>query len=475
MSASGRSSRARLMPGILAPIAACIGALLGGAAAARAGDPNGPYPGLLPGDSEPVACPLGLDRSSPLSLAQAIDLALCNNAQVRAAWANIRVQAAAVGEARAAYWPTLSVNASELNDRTSYPGTRLPTTALTGKTVFGTLDWRLFDFGGRSATYHSAQALLDAAIASRDATIQKALSAVVQAYFEAVTARAAAEDKAQDEAVARETLASARRRQAGGGGAQNDTLQADTALARASLDENRALGAYDKAVAVLVYSLGVPPGSALDLPEDTDLPTRTGQKDLAAWLREAEQRHPALLAARAAVEAAQDEVVSARSAGRPTIDLTANYYQNGFPNEGLATTNTRVATVGVTVTVPLFDGFATHYNVEDARATVRVKEAELQDTEQATLMAVVEAYADAQSSLRNLSASEDLLAAAQAAFESSQRRYNQGIADIVELLNAQTALADAKGERIRCLAEWRSARLNLLASAGVLNRADLKN
>jgi len=440
-----------------------------------AGQPNEPYPAVLPGDSASVTCPVGSGPGTALSLANAVDLALCNNPQIRAAWANIRVRAAAVGVARAADWPTLSVSVSELNDRTAYSGAQSPATDTTGTMVVGEFDWRLFDFGGRSAMRHAAQALLEAAVASRDATIQKILGAVVQAYFGAVTAKAAADDRTQDESIARETLASAKRREAKGGGSHNDTLQATTALARASLDKNRAKGTYQKALAVLLYSMGVPAGRLINLAGDVDLRTGTEENDLSGWLKDTEQRHPAIVAARAAVAAAEDQVVAARSAGRPTIDLTANYYQNGFPYQGLTSTNTRVATVGVTVTVPLFDGFATHYSVEAAQATVRVREAELEDTRETTLMEVVQAYADAHSSLLNLTASGDLLTAAQAAFESSERRYAEGAADILEILSAQSGLADARSERTRCLAEWRSARLNLLASAGILNASDLKD
>lgn len=38
-----------------------------------------------------------------------------------------------------------------------------------------------------------------------------------------------------------------------------------------------------------------------------------------------------------------------------------------------------------------------------------------------------------------------------------------------------TALADARTERTRSLAAWRSARLRLLSSAGVLDRADIED
>ena len=83
-------------------------------------------------------------------------------------------------------------------------------------------------------------------------------------------------------------------------------------------------------------------------------------------------------------------------------------------------------------------------------------------------MEVVKAHADAGSSFRNLQASKRLLDIAAEALAGSQRRYGKGAADILELLNTQAALADARQERIRSLAEWNSARLRLLACVGVL-------
>ena len=86
---------------------------------------------------------------------------------------------------------------------------------------------------------------------------------------------------------------------------------------------------------------------------------------------------------------------------------------------------------------------------------------------------IVKSYADAQTSLLNLSASKELLEASLSAVNSSIRRYTKGAADILELLTTQNTLAESRQERIRCVAEWRSARLRLLANAGVLSR-DLK-
>ena len=56
----------------------------------------------LPGDGGPPPCPVVKDFAMPLTLAEAADLALCNNAQIKIAWSTIKIQAAALGEARAA-------------------------------------------------------------------------------------------------------------------------------------------------------------------------------------------------------------------------------------------------------------------------------------------------------------------------------------------------------------------------------------
>ena len=75
----------------------------------------------LPGDSEPIICPPRVDLARPLALGDAVDMALCNNPQLMASWAAIKIQSGALGEARATYLPTLNGSASKLRNETKYP------------------------------------------------------------------------------------------------------------------------------------------------------------------------------------------------------------------------------------------------------------------------------------------------------------------------------------------------------------------
>ena len=430
----------------------------------------------LPGDDEVAPCPVEKDFTTPLALNEAVDLALCNNPQIQSAWANIKVEAGALGEAKAAYLPTVTGSFSRIKDRTSFPdNSNLPGTKIISNTTFGTFNWRLFDFGARSANREAAEKLLTAALDSHDAALQKALSAVVEAYFDVYTTRAAFLAKTQSEEIANNTLIAAKKREAKGASAQSDTLQAATALAKATLEKNRAHGDYQKSLSVLVYSLGVPGTTQIILPESIDETTDHDDRELSDWLEHAQKNHPAILAARAELEAAQKKVEATRSDGLPTLDLTGNYYENGRPGQPLTPNKTRESTVGLVVSVPIFEGFARIYKVRGAEAQVEIKEAGLADTEHQIMMDVVKAHADATSALQNLQASDDLLKSAQNALGVSKRKYDKGAADILELLNTQAALADAEQERIRSLAEWRAARLKLLASAGLMGRNAIGN
>jgi outer membrane protein len=406
--------------------------------------------------------------NTPLALADAVDLALCDSPQVQQTWAAIKQQAGVLGEARAAYLPTLTASVSKLHTETTYPDFPVSNTYQNGHTGSASLNWRLFDFGARAANKHAAEQTLAAALASHDAALQKTISAVIGAYFDAVTAKASMDASARAADLAQETLDATKRREAKGAAAVSDTLQATTALAKARLTAQRSIGDYRTAMSVLQYTMGLQPGVSISLAEEPTTVKKDALADLQQWLTEAQLRHPAIVAARAQWEAAKAKVEATKDEGLPTIDLTGNVYRNGYPNQGLQATRSTTSSIGFMLTVPIFDGFSQQYKVKEAEAQAEQGEAQLHDTEHQVLMDIVKAHADAQAALADLDASQTLQQAADAALASAKKRYDKGAADVLELITAEQALADADQERVRCLADWRSARLRLMANAGAL-------
>lgn len=428
---------------------------------------------LLPGDEFPALCPGQTELGRVLTLSDAVDQALCKDPQIKASWAAIKIQAGLVGEARAAYLPTVNGTYSVLRNRTEYLEFPDSNTTQKGHTSYMALNWRLFDFDGRSANRKSANQLLVAALASHDARVQKTLSLVIAGYFDALTASATAAARSRATQLANDTLGAAQRRQAQGAAGRNDSLQAATALAKAQLAEQRALGESHKALSTLAYAIGLPAGAVIKLADVDSVLPNEAISELAQWLMDAQSRHPAILAAQAQLESAKEKIAVVRSEGLPTIDWVTNFSQNGYPNQGLQSTKSKTTTFGLTVTLPLFDGFARSYKIRGAEAQAEQSEAQLRDVENQILTEVVKAYSDAVASLANLTSSERLLASARESDESSRRRFDKGAADILERLSVQSALIDAEQERIRCLSEWRSAKLRLMANSGLLGRLSI--
>jgi outer membrane protein len=423
-------------------------------------------------DGALVKCPAQVDLSQALGLGEVIDLALCNNPIIKQDWAAIKIQAGAVGEARSAYLPTANATyGPRQQTQVNYPQSLYNANSIAnGKMSYANLTWRLFDFGGRAANRASSNYLLGAALASHDASIQKVMAATIQGYFDVLTAGATVKAKVQATDFSKSSWEATLRRENKGVSAKSDTLQAQTVLAKAQLESSRANGAYRKAQASLIFAMGLPTTTTLTLQEPSEHPQRQDIKDLNAWLLEAQEDHPAIKAAKAQWESAKEKITAARAAGMPTLDFVGNFYQNGYPNQGVQPTKSNTTTVGLTFNIPIFEGFGTTYKIRGQQAQAEKAVADLEDATNQILTEIVKSHADAISSLANLESSQKLLEVASAAVNSSVKRYDKGVADILELLTTQMALAEAQQERIRCLAEYRSARLRLLANAGALDK-----
>ena len=298
-------------------------------------------PQPLPGDDTSIQCNFNIEPNGILTLAKAIDITLCKNPQIKTEWTNIKIQAAAKGEASSAYLPTLSASVSKMHDETYYPGSQTPSTLNQSTGLYANLNWRIFDFGERKANYQAADALLQSAIFTLNATTQKTILSTIQSYFDALTALEVYNAKTHSMQLAYDTLSIVKKREAKGVASQSDTLQAITAYAKASLEMNRALGDFKKSKALLVYTLGLAANTPIQLDQSIDIKSGHEINELQRWLEETEKTHPAILAAKAQIDAAKLKIDATDSGGMPTLDLSGSFYQNGRPSQGMTPNRTQ--------------------------------------------------------------------------------------------------------------------------------------
>lgn len=406
----------------------------------------------------------------PLTLTDVVDRALCNNPQTREAWANARYQAAQVGIARSAYLPSVSATASRSRVRSSGFNSVTGTFNSVGynQTSAGlSFNFLLYDFGGRSAALENAREIMSALAATQDATLQSIFLAAVQAYYQRFATEAIVSAARESERVNLESLKAAEERYKVGVATPADRLQAKTAASQATLTRVQAEGNARNALGTLANVMGLDAQEQLAIapPPTADVVPPQFEQSIDELIAEAKRSRPDLAAAEAQVRAARAGIDSARATGLPTISLfgSSNY------NDTSISDPVRGTTLGLSLNVPLFTGFNTTYRVRAAEAQLDVKSAQRDRLSRQVSLDVWQAYHALMTGTESVRASTDLLASAQQSADVALGRYKAGVGGILDVLNAQSALASARQQNIQALYNWRIARVALAQAMGQLD------
>jgi outer membrane protein len=103
--------------------------------------------------------------------------------------------------------------------------------------------------------------------------------------------------------------------------------------------------------------------------------------------------------------------------------------------------------------------------VRAAEARSDVQAARRDNVRQQVALDVWEAYQSLNTATQTMRTSADLLASAEQSERVALGRYKAGVGNILDLLNAQSALANARLQRIQAMLDWQVSRA-ALASAG---------
>jgi len=416
-------------------------------------------PALHPGTSDGDPCAFAMPDGA-LDLPEVINLALCNNPQTREVWASTRAQAAQVGVSQADYFP--GTNLSAASSRTS-PGTGQRSYALT-------LSYLLFDFGTRAATVENARQLLAAATATQNSTVQAVFLQAVQSYYQMLAAQAALDAALESERAAKESFAAAEARYRSGSATPADKLQAQTAYSQATLNRITADGNTKNVRGALANMLGLEANRNVTLAaaQTADIPAGF-DRDVDALIEEAKLRRPDLQAAAAQVKAAEASVDQVRGAGKPSLSMTASTNQTNA-----AGVSSHDSSVGFNLRVPLFSGFAPTYRIRAAEAQVETQKAQLERLRLQVVLDVWTAYQNLVTVTQSLRTTADLLNSAEQSERVALGRYKAGVGSILDVLNAQSALASARQQRIQASFNWNVSRAALAHAMGSLDESLLK-
>ena len=423
--------------------------------------------------SEPIVTPAAAvalppdlqERIRQLSLVDVVDLALRNNPATRASWAQARAAASLLGSARGAYYP--SINGSASVARIQSPATLArPAGKRTEYAPSIALNYLLLDFGGRSGSVERARQSLFAANLEHNATLQNTVLQAQVAYFTYMATSALLSAERSAVAQAQASLTAAERRNTVGLATIADVLQARTALSQERLNLETIQGGLQAARGSLASALGLPANLPFDLePLPTDIPVGMITQSVDSVINEALRNRPDLAAARAQAAGAAAQVRVARAAQLPSLTLGstgARTYSNPRNFSGPS------YNVSLGLAIPIFNGFSHQYDVAAARAQADAVHALADQTRQQVITEVFVSYYALQTAEQRVATSDDLLASAQQSVQVAAGRYREGVGSILDLLTAQTALANARAQQVQSRWQWYTALAQLARDAGVL-------
>jgi len=403
-----------------------------------------------------------------LTLDDAVELALAYNPRVASAWAAVRIQGAGLGVAESAFLPTLS---AQIQIGHSDTGQKLPGGLSISEQAAASaaLNYLLYDFGARQATRVAAQETLEAANFSLSTTLQDLFLDVARAYFTLAGTDAAVAAAIASEKAAAESLSAAQTRYDAGTGTPADRLQAQTAYSQAVLTRIKAEGEQRNARGSLANLMGLEPGYPLRLAEvEPAVPSVYGTQAVERLIAMALDRRPDLAASDAQIRAAKAQVDATRATGLPTISFGADL---GATHSWQQAAELYSNSIGITISVPIFTGYQSTYQIAQAKAQMEQKQADRAQLAQSIALQVWNAYQDLVTQDRALATAIDLLASAAQSEQVALGRYKAGIGNILDVLTAQSALASARQQEVLARYQLALAKVTLIHALGGLELA----
>jgi outer membrane protein len=126
-------------------------------------------------------------------------------------------------------------------------------------------------------------------------------------------------------------------------------------------------------------------------------------------------------------------------------------------------------TVSLGLRIPLFAGFSRVYDQRQAVAQADAAAARADLLGQQVVFEVFSSYHSLQTAVRQVRTADDLIASAEQSDEVALGRYKAGVGSVLDLLSAQTALADARAQQVLARLEWNTSLAQLAHDAGILD------
>ncbi len=404
-----------------------------------------------------------------LNLDRCIQIALLKQPSIISSYYTVEVDRSRVGQAQSNYYPQigasggyskisgLCVSSSGVLSSCASPGGT--GSAFDQYTSSLTLSQNIYDFGKTSSQVKIQRFNLDSANSDLETTKVQIILNVKQAYYGVLQAARNRDVAEESTRQYQQHLEQARGFFDVGTKPRYDVITAEVNLSNAQLNLITADNALKIARVNLNNAMGVPDAPAYTI-GDT-LAFNKYELTLDAALARAMVNRPDIRSLILRRQAAEENVSLARTGFYPALTGNAAYNWAGtsFPLES-------GWNIGVALSVPIFNGFLTTHQVEEAEANLNVARANEEILRQSVVL-------DVQQSYLNMKQYEDSIATADLAVRQATEnldiangRYAAGVGNPIEVTDAQLTYSNAKLAYIQALTNYNVAHASLLKAMG---------
>jgi outer membrane protein TolC len=211
----------------------------------------------------------------------------------------------------------------------------------------------------------------------------------------------------------------------------------------------------------LTRMIGLPPRQEYELSDRvgfTEAPNLTLEQSLA----QARQSRADLEAAAAQVRAAERALAAVRAERMPSVAVNADY---GTIGATLTELRPSYSVVGV-VRVPIWQGGRVEGHIDQAETTLAQRRAELEDLTGDVESELRQIYLDLEAADSQVKVAEQSLKVSREVLALTRQRFEAGITDNVEVVQAQESVAAAELDYINSVSSHNLSKLNLARAIG---------
>jgi outer membrane protein len=419
----------------------------------------------------------------PLSMTEAIQIAVEQNPEIKAARFQVEAVKSNSTKALSGFYP--QVNFTETFNRTTNPmyafGTKLNQSTITQADFdpqrlnypdpinnFSSnfsVSWSVFEGGRTKIGWEQAKLNLSAATLMLDRTRQTVIAKTAIAYAGLVLSQKNIMVTKQALDTSNANLNMIRSRYNRGFVVKSDLLRAEVHIADLEQQQLLAQSRFKINEAMLNASMGSAKADSLNpvtpLTIGADI---NGTIDV--WINTALSKRPEMENLRLEEKIAEKEVEKAQAGHYPDINLVGNYEINSENFSDSADNYT----IGAVMRINIFSG---NRIIEETRAA-RSLLARVREMQKSMALGIQvqtrQAFLTAQSARERIRVAKIAVNQAEEGLRIIKNRYNNGLLTIVGLLDAELARQQARTSYFRALHDYKVARIELELAAGTITR-----